>query len=203
MRKFFTGGFNLLVLTIAAILVLPHCAKYKPTELPHPAGQHQESNGVSVIARKLTSSECANCFDSKSLAKKFDALQVYVQNKSDESVVLSSTNISLPIASKKDISYKIYRNTIGRAGTYGFIGLFAPLFFIPAAVDGAKSSSANHKIDIDVKNKVLLQNEKEVIAPHNSINKVVFVSKNCANKNFDITLTNEKLAPVAKFTYDV
>jgi hypothetical protein len=197
MRKIF-------LMTIATILVLPNCAKYRPTALPHPAGERQQSNGVTVITRKLTSQECRNSFDSKFLSKKYDAIQIYIQNKSNENVVLSSTNITLPIASKKDVCRKIYRNTAGRVASYGAVGILLwPLFLIPAAIDGSKSSTANHKIDLDIKEKAIVQNDKVIVLPHHSINKIIFVPKQEPKRVFDIILTTKDLTPITKFTCSV
>lgn len=185
------------------LLVLPHCAKYSPSPLPHPVGEEQEKSNIKIVTRKLSAKECAACFDEKSVSKKYDVIQLYVKNKNKKPIVLSANNISVPVESSKDVCHKIHRNTAGRVAAYGAGAFFLWPLIIPAAVDGAKSSTANHRINRDVAVKVLGQNETEIIQPHNSVNKVIFVPKRYSKNEIDVKLINKSSKETVCFTCNV
>jgi len=190
-NRSFISGISSMAAMALLLFILPQCAKYKPTPLPHPTGHSQETDGVKVVSRQLTEQEIKACFDTREAAQKYSAVQVSVKNNRNKPIVLSANTIDMPIESTKSISNKIYRNTAGRAGGYGVASLVLWPLIIPAAVDGAKSSNANYKIDHDMKVKVLGQNETIVIEPHNAINKVFFVEKESIKDEFSLTLVEQ------------
>lgn len=175
----------------ALLCVLPNCAKYRPASLPLPTGQTQNIEGVEVITRKLTKYEFGTCFDTSEAADKFDAVQIYVKNNRTRPIVLSANNITLPLEGSKVVAETIHRNTVGRAAGYTFGGLFFWPLLIPAAVDGAKSSKANYKINQDINAKGLTQNTSVVIDPNRYTNRALFVRKEQMKSNFTITLVEE------------
>lgn len=180
-----------LILIVFLLVVLPNCAKYKPSSLPHPTGLSQESEDIKVITRRFTDKECETCFDSKDAAKKYVAVQVYVKNNRSNPIILSANNIDLPLESSKNISKAVHRNTAGRVAAYSVASLFFWPLIIPAAVDGAKSSTANYKADRDLEAKIIGQNETEIIKPDNSINKVFFVPRDQMREDFNLTLVEQ------------
>lgn len=183
------------------ILVLPNCAKYKPTTIAHPEGETQENGNVKMVARKLSRSECATCFDSPSVSKKYVAIQLYVKNKTDKSIVLSANRLNMPVASSKKVSKIVYRNTAARVGGYLGGALLVWPLVIPAAVDGVKSSKANSYVDRDISEKVLGQNEKVIIKPHNSVNKIIFVTPQDLKDELVVTLTRKNLSNPLDFNF--
>lgn len=187
-RNFFISnviGMALLLFT------LPQCAKYKPSPLPYPTGHTQEVDEVQVVSRQISDAELSACFDTKEAQIKYSAVQIYIKNNRKKPVVLSANKIGMPIESSKIIAKKIHRNTVGRAGGYGLGALFLWPLIIPAAVDGAKSETSNRKIDMDMKVKVLGQNETVVIQPNNAVNKVFFVPKESTRSEFSLSLVEQ------------
>jgi hypothetical protein len=185
MKKYYS--FALLIAAIG----LSGCAKYKSSSVPYPTGFSQEAEDIQVVTRKLSDRECITCFDSKTTAKKYDAVQMYVKNNRDKPIVLSANKLDIEIENVKNISKTIYRNTAGRVAGYGIGALFFWPLIIPAAVDGAKSSKANFEVDQDVKVKVLGQNDTEIIQPGAAVNKIFFVPKDKMRKEFNVTLIEQ------------
>lgn len=173
------------------LLLLPNCAKYKPSPLPYPTGKVQEAEKVQVVTRKLSQSELESCFDSSDISNKYEGIQICVKNNRSEPIVLAARNIDASLESSKIICEKLHRCTAGRVAGYCAGGLLLWPLFIPAAVDGAKSSKANYKINQDVSVKVLGQNESTVIDPNRSINKVFFVPRSQMKPEFGVTLIEE------------
>ena len=68
--------------------------------------------------------------------------------------------------------------------SYGVAGLFLWPFFIPAVVDGVKSSQANQRLDEDFAKKELAD---QIISPYNTINGLIFVPKNEFSRDFTVT----------------
>jgi len=200
-HKIITTSF--IALIALCCVMLPNCAKYSPTQTPYPAGEKQEKKDIHMQSRKLSQSECEACFDSKKLAKQYDAIQIYVKNKSTTPVLLSSGNIGLPLTSSQTVCKKIYRNTLGRVAAYSTAGLVLWPFFISAYVDGNKSRKANRQINHDVALKVFGVNDLETIYPNESINKIIFVKRSELQnkKNFSVKFVKKDASDYVTFDY--
>ena len=193
----------LFFVSVTSLIILAGCAKYKPSPTPFPTGKKQELNNIKVVTRKISPQEVKICFDSTNLAKKYDAVQVYIKNNSTKSIILNSQNISLPILSAKEVCKPAYRCTGLRAGSYGIVAMLLCPFWIPAIIDGLKSSKANAEIDRDVQTKVLSKNDNVIIKPHNHINKITFIPKGQATNEFSIKLVDKNLKTANKFVCNV
>jgi len=193
-RQTSTYSLGATLLLTTSLLILPNCARYSPTQIPHPAGQRQEENEVQVVTKKLSKDECQTCFDSKYLRTKYDAIQIYVKNKSTTPVVLSAANIDLPIQSSRNVSNKIRKHrTSGPDSPKGK----KTLSWLSSLFSYVHSYKTSDEIEKDVSVKVLGRNESEIIQPHESVNKVIFIrkrgffQKRKKRNQFRIKLVNE------------
>jgi len=189
----------LYFLAVSSLFLFSGCAKYKPSQIPFPSGEKQKANNIKIVTRKLSDKEVKICFDSQKLSKKYDAVQIYVKNNSDKTIILNAQQISLPVISAKEICKTTYRETAARITSYAIPGFFLWPFWIPAIIDGQKSSKANEQIDQDVSVKVLATNDNKSIKPNNHINKIAFIPKGYNTKEFAIKLVDKNLKTASKF----
>lgn len=90
------------ILFLFIILSLAGCAKYKSERLVRPSeGFVQDVNNVKVITKKLTKGDCDRYFCSHAATKKYEPIQIYIENNGTQLLVFDSKNISLPIENKK------------------------------------------------------------------------------------------------------
>jgi hypothetical protein len=76
--------------------------------------------------------------------------------------------------------------------------LFLPItFFIPAVVDGVKSSQANSSLDKDF----LAKGAKDMtIPPHSQLNTILFIAKENYQECFTVTLVDEETGELTSLT---
>ena len=100
-----------LALCAGVLILSSGCSKYNTHNLFVPSGAAQESNDLVLITKKLSRDECKAYFSSKSLSKKYDPIQIYIENRGNQTVKLSANNIDLPIEKSRVIYKKISSNT--------------------------------------------------------------------------------------------
>ena len=93
-------------------------------------------------------------------------------------------NFSIPTISALDVAKRVHTSTLARSAGYGVAGLFLWPFFIPAVVDGVKSSESNQKLDDDFIKKEFAD---QIISPYGSANGIIFVAKKDFRPDFTIT----------------
>jgi len=109
-----------------SLVVLPNCAKYHGKPLKYPNNGHtQEIKNVSVTTKKLSPHETKTYFDSKKLGKKYNIIQLYINNKSTHTLALNANNTSLSVVPKNDIYKKIKYNTTLREILYPCITILS------------------------------------------------------------------------------
>jgi len=120
-----------------SLVILPNCAKYHGKPLQYPNNGHTlEIKNVSVTTKKLSPHETKSYFCTKYLGKKYDAIQLYINNKSTNSLVLNASNIGLSVVPTGDIYKKIKYNTTLRALLYTPL-MISALFLTTVAGLGA------------------------------------------------------------------
>lgn len=177
---------------VAVLLTVSGCAKYSAQSISRletvdPDRQDESrkpEKTISLAYNVYDKWDCKKYLDRDVLAKGYQPVQITISNNSDRYINFSKENISLPTVPAADVAKRVHTSTITRATSYGVAGLFFWPFFIPAVVDGIKSSQANQKLDEDFAKKELCD---QIISPYSTINGLIFVPKNKFKRDFTIT----------------
>lgn len=193
-------SFSTLALAALALITLPHCARYKPQGLALPAAR-TEKNQVEFAARELSAQEFKQCFDTRLNFSQVVPLQICVVNNSDQSFMLDASQLNVSLLPVKAVAEKLHRNTAGRAAGYGVAGLFLWPLWIPAVVDGIKSSEANKDIDVDMNNRAFGSDSQVEIMPHSTFNRVALANRSTMPSQLNVALFDRAHRPALSFTY--
>ncbi|NGX50555.1 MAG: hypothetical protein K1060chlam2_00401 [Chlamydiae bacterium] len=182
-----------LHLATASALLLTGCASYQASALsaldPNCVREYPEAEGVSIGCKAYTKQECYDYLDRDVIAKGYQPILLTFQNKSDKHYIFSTDKISLPTIRAEDVAKQVHTSTVGRVTGYSLGGLIFWPLFIPAIVDGIKSSDANTALDIDFEDKA---KEYFVILPGAFKKTLIFVPRAEFRPIFDVTLLEEE-----------
>ena len=192
-----TRTLFLLATFSSALLLLSGCASYHANSLNNLSSAitsqacHSKINDIAIAAKAFDKMDCKRYLDRDVLRKGYQPVQLYIQNNSDRSYVLSLNRLSLPYAGPEEVARTVHTSTVGRVLGYGIPGIILawPLV-IPAVVDGIKSSDANEALDMDFYIKTA--KEDQIIAPHSHFNKLIFVDACEYQSNFTLTLIDQE-----------
>jgi hypothetical protein len=187
---------------IFGLLIFTGCAKYKPQPLQTAHGVAVKENNVSVSAHAFSELECRYYFSRRMIAKGYQPIQISIMNGSDEDLILDPYNVGLQLESSRIIARACHLNTGKRFVSWFIPALFLWPFIIPAAVECAKSSEANKKLDQDFNQRTISLDSKIYIPAQTTINKVMFVATENYRQNFDIKLI-KKNNPSDMVTFDL
>lgn len=180
------------IMSIVALFSISGCARYSAQPLSRlktvnpqkQDGSEKPEKAISLAYNVYDKWDCKKYLNRDVLSKGYQPVQITITNNSDRYINFSKENISLPTVSAADVAKKVHTSTITRATCYGVAGLFLWPFFIPAVVDGVRSSQANQKLDEDFAKKEL---SDQIITPYSTINGLIFVPKDEFKHNFTIT----------------
>jgi hypothetical protein len=183
-----------VLLMVMLLLVFTFgCASYEavavPKLQPEFAANAKKQNDVIVAVRVFSKDDCRKYFDKDVISEGYQPIQVAVDNRSKEYLLLSKSGISLPMVPPEEVAKKCYRSTAGRATAYGVGALFLWPLAVPAIVDGVKSSNANTQMDIDFAAKGL---QESVIQPFSNISGVIFVPTSEFKSYLGVNLINKE-----------
>lgn len=183
------------LLTIAAVAALfTGCASYQASSLsaldPEYVKNYSEIQGVEIGCKAYSVDDCFTYLDRNVIAKGYQPIQLTFRNNSDKRYIFSNRDLSLPCASPEEVARSVRTSTVGRVIGYSAGGLFIfPPLFIPAVVDGIKSSNANTALDKDFD---LKAKDTVLIAPYSYSKTLIFVPKAYFSPVFDISLLDEE-----------
>jgi hypothetical protein len=197
---------KILLSAIALSLLTCSCASYSADPLSDLVQTSSSKEEISVFAKTFTKADCKKFFDRDVISKGYQPVQIYIKNNSNLSYSFSLDCISLPIARPDEVAKKVHTSTVGRVVGYGagaaalstllavpmaFSGKtnHLELLYIPAVVDGYKSSSANSALDADF---ALKAAKNKVIFPHSSFNGVIFIPLEAYRDSFTLTLVEQE-----------
>ncbi|QVL57226.1 MAG: hypothetical protein KFB93_07540 [Simkaniaceae bacterium] len=182
-----------LLLIISTIALFTGCASYQANSLsaldPECVRSYSEVNGMEIGCKAYTVEDCYTYLDRNVIAKGYQPVQLTFQNKTSKRYVFSTRDISLPCASPEEVARTVHTSTAGRVTGYSVGGLFIWPLFIPAVVDGIKSSNANTSLDKDFDEKA---KDHFVLAPNSFSKTLIFVPKAHFSPVFDISLLDEE-----------
>lgn len=182
------------LLTIAAVAALfTGCASYQANSLsaldPNYVKNYSEVQGMEIGCKAYTVDDCFTYLDRNVIAKGYQPIQLTFRNNTDKRYIFSSKDVSIPCANPEEVSRTVHTSTVGRVTGYGVGGLLFWPLFIPAVVDGIKSSNANTALDKDFDEKA---KDSFLIAPHSYSKTLIFVPKAHFSPVFDISLLDEE-----------
>ncbi len=180
-------------LTLLSVLV-SGCASYNAAPLSNLSTEviqrvSATEGDVVVAAKAFDKSDCKKFLDRDVIGEGYQPVQLYIENHSDKNYVFSLSRLSVPSARSEEVAAKVHTSTVGRAVGYSVAGLFLWPLFIPAVVDGVKSSEANASLDQDFSAKAA---KDQVLFPHSHMNTIIFVPRDAYQSKFNITLIEEK-----------
>ncbi len=191
-----------IVIFLVASCFLEGCASYHAGLLPSKDVMNydnkQVQNNVYVVAKFLNARETKQVFQFDLENKGIQPTFIVMDNRSPKTYDFKKSDINKQIMSSQEVADKCKFSTVGRATTYGVVGLFIWPFLIPAVVDGVGSSEANRKIEDDYAYKELQDGR---LMPNALMNGVVFVSKMKEGEDFTIRLKDVDTNEILRFSF--
>ena len=190
----------LMSLGIGMAILLTGCASYQANSLsplnPEHVRTYENMEGISIGCKAYTVEDCYNYLDRNVIAKGYQPVQLTFYNQSNKSYLFSTKGVSLICASPKEVARTVHTSTAGRVTGYTLGGLGGILvlpstfpLFIPAIVDGIKSSNANGALDADFSVKA---KDSFEIRPNSYSTTLVFVPKAYYTPIFELSLSDQK-----------
>lgn len=188
LRFIYLGFLSLVALSFTS------CAAYNARMLSTPSPlelQKQPMNhGIRVYAHALSKRECRKFLGRNLIAKGYQPVQLFIENHTDQTYLVSKSGICLPLADPEEVAKKMHTSTVARAVGYGACTiLVSPFFAIPAIMESVGSAHANDLIDTDYAAKGIKEGE---IYPYSFANMILFVPNEAFQQSFSITLLNAK-----------
>ena len=172
---------SVVAVTITLSSAFMGCAKYKPASFAKPVGVEEKKNDINVTAQLLSNSECKHYF-SRSIGKKgYKAVQLHVDNKSNQDLILDASTINMTVENKDHVASRWP-------------------FLIPAVVEALQVPEANKKLDMDFDSRVLDMNSKISIKAQSTLNIVFFVRKENVADTLQFSLKDSTTKTVTKFS---
>ncbi len=180
--------FGLLSLN-ALLMLLSGCAQYKAKPLTKLLIPSSEEQSISFEYHVLDKKECKKYLDRNVISKGYQPIHLTIINNTNKYLNFSLDDFSLLCIAPKKVAKSVHTSTTGRIAGYTVAGILTfGLFFIPAVVDGIGSSKANKQLDTDFQNKSI---ENRVIAPHRTINGLVFTPREGFEDDFSFVLVSQ------------
>lgn len=191
-----------LVLLSGALLVAG-CGKYRPHMLSAPQATVQKKRGLEVTAKALTEQECKHYFSRRILKHGFQPIQLMIHNTSNHTYILDAANIELELEPTNFVARRLRLNTTGRVVLLAIPGLILWPLYIPAIVEGCRSSEANKELVDDFAHRTINVDAHIVIHPGAVINRVMFITQENYRHDFNIHLLNKDHDDLIKFELKV
>ncbi len=191
-----------MVICLVASFFLEGCATYHagllPTKDVMNYDNRQSQDNVYVIAKFLDTRETKQIFQFDLISRGIQPVFIVMDNRSPKTYDFKKSDINKQIMSAQEVADKCKFSTVGRATTYGVLGLFIWPFLIPAVVDGVGSSQANTKIENDYAYKEMQDGR---LMPNGLMNGVVFVPKMKEGEDFTIRLKDVDTNGILRFSF--
>ena len=170
---------TLLIIPIVAVLIFfTGCASYQSSTLsalePKYHSKELESDGMIVGCKAFTTQDCHTYLDRDVLKEGYQPIQLTFQNTSNKTFIFDAAGLSVASVDPHIVAKSVHTSTIGRVAGYSAGGLFFPILFIPAIVDGIASSNANSALDVDYTTKA---RQQLMISPNSFEKTLVFIQK--------------------------
>lgn len=151
------------------------------------------SNAVSFSYQALSARDCKKYLGRDTWFKKgYQQVQITLVNNTKRSVKFSPKNFDMLLLIVMWLLMQTLFSTGTRVAAWGIPGLFSWPLLIPAVIEAAESPKANTQLEKDFYSKCL---REHIVAPGQTINRVIFVSKRQFKQAFSFSVfdiaTNE------------
>lgn len=213
--------FSIFLLTITILLSGCARYVAHPLRPIQPFYQQKQTPYVSLAYKVFSRKDCKEYLGRDVIKKGFQPIQITITNNSDHTLSLLPSAMSPAPTPVAIVARKTHFSTatnsteyllagplvwacawimpgilfnMGHQSLYAYLfwGLGVPLMplsLIPGIVEGVNSFNANKKLDKDYNEKEL---RHQIIAPHATINGVVFIPLNTFKPNLSVVLTDEE-----------
>ncbi|MBI2743245.1 MAG: hypothetical protein HYX48_04935 [Chlamydiales bacterium] len=146
-----------------------------------------ESKGLTVTAKRYTSSESSDYLDQNLLKLGYQPIQITIQNNTSTTYELSRDGISLPTASPNRVALSISAKSLPRSIGLRVASMFFWPFMIPSTLDSIATMKTHYRIHKDYTAKSVKEKD-EAIAPYSVFHRVIFVPKKGLKETLTVTL---------------
>jgi len=159
----------------------------------------QDQDGLKVAVKFFDSRESKKIFGVGKVCDLYQPVYIAIDNRTKDTYQFTKgSSISKQSIPAEDVAKNCGFSTVGRATTYGVVGIFIWPFLIPAVVDGVGSAQANEKMESDYSYKEI---KDDRIQPNGLLNGVIFVDKMKSGEEFAIRLQNTSNNEIKLFSF--
>ena len=192
-----------LALLVIGCVVVSGCATYSAGRLPSSDVSSfkdmQEQDGLKVAVKFFDARESKQIFGVGKVHDLYQPVYIAIDNRAKDSYQFAKgTSINKQSIPAEEVAKNCGFSTVGRATTYGVVGLFIWPFLIPAVVDGVGSAQANQKMESDYSFKEI---KDDRVQPNGLLNGVIFVDKMKSGEEFVIRLQNTSNNEIKLFSF--
>lgn len=188
---------------LVGCLVLSGCATYSAGRLPSSDvatfKDMQDQDGLKVAVKFFDARESKNIFGVGKVHDLYQPVYIAIDNRTKDSFQFTKgVSINKQSIPAEEIAKNCGFSTVGRATTYGVIGLFIWPLLIPAVVDGVGSAQANQKMESDYAYKEI---KDDRIQPNGLLNGVIFIDRMKSGEEFVVRLQNTNNNEIKLFSF--
>lgn len=205
MKSYFMQG----VVVASILFILPGCGPRSTHSFPKLNSATtvvvpNEKRNVFITAHCMSHAECAAYFGEDLGLHGYQPLVLTLENKSLNSYTLRPSYLALPRVSGKEISRLMHYDTYQRVVWLTLPALFfwwpaIPIFIVPY---GMACRHYNDKTTRNIRKKTWGRTETIYLAPHELVQKFIFVSRESFRSHFDLKLYNETTQVIELFHVD-
>lgn len=183
---------RVIALLVIGSLALSGCASYKAGRLPSSDVESfktmQDQDGLKVAVKFFDARDSKQIFGVGKVGELYQPVYIAIDNRTKNGYQFGKrTSINKQSVPAEEVAKNCGFSTVGRATTYGVVGIFIWPLLIPAVVDGVGSAQANQKMEADYMYKEI---KDDRIQPNGLLNGVLFVDKMKEGEEFVIRLQN-------------
>ncbi|MES2345456.1 MAG: hypothetical protein V4494_05930 [Chlamydiota bacterium] len=143
--------------------------------------------GIVVSYKTLSSAESRSYLSRDLLGHGYQPIHVTIQNNTADSYEISPENVSMPLASSREVVSEITKAALPRSIGFKVASLFFWPLMVPSTIDSIKTYATRKSLKKDFAAKVL---KEEVLLPFSTMHRILFVSIDKYKNNFTITVVN-------------
>lgn len=187
---------------LALIMLISGCASYRsarlPSSDPESFNTYQNQDNLKVVAKFFDSRESKKTFGVGKVFDKYQPVYIAIDNRTKSAYEFKKRMLNIQCVPAEEVAKTCGFSTVGRATTYGVVGLFIWPLLIPAVVDGVGSAQANDRMEDDYMYKEI---KDDRIQPNGLLNGVIFLDKMKEGEALDIRLTNVDNNEIKLFSF--
>ena len=194
---------KITAILIIGCLVLSGCATYSAGRLPSSdvttLKNMQDQDGLRVGVKFIDARESKQIFGVGKVHDLYQPVYIAIDNRTKNPYQFAKrTSVNRASVPSEEVAKNCGFSTVGRATTYGVVGLFIWPLLIPAVVDGVGSAQANQKMEADYMYKEI---KDDRVQPNGLLNGVVFVDRMKEGDEFVIRLQNVDNNEIKLFSF--